>query len=216
MDYSDNDFISNTEGIICDTEYIAPYSQMGYLDKMEALKIHQEIKDYVTNFLVMNTNKSKISDEELYSLIYLTYVEKMIEFDPYELAAKMKVKMGGRITQMISGTSGDDNVLSNYRNRKDIMLVSARFFIPNIIIKISEEIDTDVKILSQACMNLCMRLEQYDIFKENNPKNMAAAVVYFFISESKIKMTKKKFSEICDVGVTVLSNCLKEIQKLLK
>jgi hypothetical protein len=174
-------------------------------ERLFQINIHIDAINWICNKITLSEKKSeKMTDDTLCAFIILAYQDLKIEIDPIALAAKMEVNLRkSGINKMISGTSVIKTALSQVENTISVMIISPINYIEEIVNYSSQFIelfDTRENVIEQ-CKDFTSKICNSNRFiLQQNPKNMAAAIVYFYYSFVQYKYPETMFKENCKMN----------------
>ena len=184
MDFDNNrDTIFNTYGVVSKYEK----TKVSYIDRLYNLNLEPIVTEWIIGIIQTNNRKlGKINDNHLYTYIILGYQEKGLSIDPLELAHKLNLKLKkSGINKMLSGTYSTESAVSDLTTSIPIMIIHPKIYIGEILdfVISKTQIGLDKNILTDRIQKFTDFLCDINKFiLQETPKNMAAAIVYYYFS----------------------------------
>lgn len=196
--------------------------KLTYLDKLYNLNIDIEVINWIRDKIELTNDIkiSKINDEHLYTYIYSGYNSLKIPCDPIGLAKDMNINLSkSQCSKMLSGTYGNESCLSNLSTTTPIIVISPKNYIREIITFFLSHFDKNEnfqnieKIIYEIECFVETLCNKNRFLKQENPKNMAAAVCFYYISlKNKEKISKSLFIDK-NTNERLFTKCLNQIKE---
>jgi len=199
--------------------YIDSGTVLPFEADLKGLSIPSEVKSLVIKLASScprETHRMGVRRQQLFSYIYIAYLQLGINFDPEKLRKEMKmtqreVNMSLRIT---SGTSSVDfplptNDLTDEPISAPVVVISPVVYLEEIC-KMNNitEYYTDILDVSKTL------IKKNKILLEFNPKHMAIALVRYYLLE--IGINTPKFAKINGISDSILKQHVSRISKTME
>lgn len=195
--------------------YLESNSAQPFETDLKALNIPEEVKTLVINLASScprETHRMGVRRQQLFSYIYLAYLQLGFKFDPEKIRQDMKmtqreVNMSLRI---ISGTSSVDIPLPMSADSEPI---SAPIVVISPIIYLEEVCyNNGIKEHTQEVIKMSKAaIEKNKLLLEFNPKHMAISLVKHYLTSIDVYIPK--FAKINGISDSILKQNLIRINK---
>jgi hypothetical protein len=184
---------------------------------LKNINIPDEVKNLVVNLASScprETHRMGVRRQQLFSYIYLAYLQLGYKFDPDSIRKEMKMSQReiNMALRIISGTSSIDIPLPVSEALEPlsapVVVISPIIYIEEICINnnLSENIEEITKLSKEI-------LEKNKILFEYNPKHIAITLVKHYMNIKGIGMSK--FSKINGISDSILKQHLVRINKIV-
>jgi len=174
--------------------------KISYSERLVSLNINNNVITWIDEKInSVNRKPGKITDEHLFTLIYLGHLVLGIDCDPLGLASLLSINIPkSKVSQMISGIYGIDSCISELSITVMIIVLLPKDYIREIVIFLynNNRINCNMNDLIFSIEFFIERLcKENKYLVQENPKNMAAAACFYYISlrNSKVKIPKSSF-----------------------
>ena len=158
-----------------------------YFDRLINLNIHPDVIEWIHNKIESSGRKTtKINNEHLYTFIYSGYKCLKIECDPISLAELMNINLAkSEVSKMLSGTYGKESCISDLSITIPIIVISPKIYVREVLIfylnhySVAVNLETLIFSVEFFIDKMC---QENRFLEQENPKNMAAAACFYFMS----------------------------------
>jgi len=199
--------------------------KMTYLDRLFELRNSKEIDEKIIEDVnkklhCSNKKSAKNNDEILYILIYVSHVEQQIECDPISLAEHMGINLKNSvISKMRSGTYATEQEILLVTSSIPILVLHPKKYINEIVYELynQNQIDFNINECIEKIENFTDEIcELNEDLIQENPKNMAAAICFYYLTFVLGNKVNKKFFLNLKIKETDFSKCFKKIKNNFK
>lgn len=195
-----------------DTTNIQPFES-----DLKNIDIPDEVKNLVMNLASScsrETHRMGVRRQQLFSYIYLAYLQLGFKFDPEKIRKEMKMSQReiNMALRIISGTSSIDIPLPVSEQSEPL---SAPVVVISPIIYIEEVCETNnLAQFKDEVIQLGKEiLDKNKMLLEYNPKHIAITIVKHYMNIKNISV--QKFSKINGISDSILKHHLQRINKIV-
>ena len=145
------------------------------------------------------------------SCIYIACKIKKVPRSSKEIADMFSIS----VTSMTKGCKRFMEIinLNKITNNKNINLASSDStdFVHRFCSKLNMN-----KQLTNICLDICNKAEEYSLVSENTPPSIAAGTIYLVSVVYGLNLNKKKISQSCKISEVTICKCFKRLKKYYK
>jgi hypothetical protein len=197
--------------------YVDSVNVLPFEADLKSIDIPDEVKNLVMNLAsscARETHRMGVRRQQLFSYIYLAYLQLGFKFDPEKIRKEMKMSQReiNMALRIISGTSSIDIPLPVSEHSEPlsapVVVISPSIYIEEVCA--TNNLTQFKDEVSQLAKEI---LDKNKMLLEYNPKHIAITIVKHYMNLKNISV--QKFSKINGISDSILKHHLQRINKIV-
>ena len=170
--------------------------------------IIERAKEFYNIIREVNISRGDNRDGIIAACVYFACKDEKVPRSSKEIADMFSIS----VTSMTKGCKRFMEIinLNKIVNNKNINLASSGStdFVHRFCSKLNMNKD-----LTNVCLNICTKAEEYSLVSENTPPSIAAGTIYLVSMIYGLNLNKKTISQSCKISEVTICKCYKRLKK---